>query len=54
MAAWVPSLFDPGMFAWEIREKLCEEKICDKNNCPSVSSISRILEVFLSKKNFQQ
>ena len=31
------------MFAWEIREKLLSDQICDKFNVPSVSSISRIL-----------
>ena len=31
------------MFAWEIREKLILDNICDKFNVPSVSSISRIL-----------
>ena len=31
------------MFAWEIREKLLSDHICDKLNVPSVSSISRIL-----------
>lgn len=34
---------DPGIFAWEIRDKLLSEGVCDKNNVPSVSSISRIL-----------
>ena len=34
---------DPGIFAWEIRDKLLQERICDKYNVPSVSSISRIL-----------
>lgn len=34
---------DPGIFAWEIRDKLLSEGICDKYNVPSVSSISRIL-----------
>lgn len=34
---------DPGIFAWEIRDKLLQEGICDKYNVPSVSSISRIL-----------
>ena len=34
---------DPGMFAWEIREKLILDNVCDKFNVPSVSSISRIL-----------
>lgn len=34
---------DPGIFAWEIRDRLLTEGVCDKNNVPSVSSISRIL-----------
>ena len=34
---------DPGIFAWEIRERLLSDGICDKMNVPSVSSISRIL-----------
>ncbi|XP_074594237.1 paired box protein Pax-9-like isoform X2 [Brevipalpus obovatus] len=34
---------DPGIFAWEIREALLKDGICDKTNVPSVSSISRIL-----------
>ena len=34
---------DPGIFAWEIRDKLLSDNICDKHNVPSVSSISRIL-----------
>ncbi|XP_070493771.1 paired box protein Pax-1 [Chironomus tepperi] len=34
---------DPGIFAWEIRDRLLADGVCDKNNVPSVSSISRIL-----------
>lgn len=34
---------DPGMFAWEIRDRLLADGVCDKYNVPSVSSISRIL-----------
>ena len=34
---------DHGIFAWEIRDKLMQDNICDKFNVPSVSSISRIL-----------
>uniref|UniRef100_A0A915AQM9 Paired domain-containing protein n=1 Tax=Parascaris univalens TaxID=6257 RepID=A0A915AQM9_PARUN len=34
---------DPGMFAWEIRDRLIQDNICDRYNVPSVSSISRIL-----------
>lgn len=34
---------DPGIFAWEIRDRLLSDCVCDKYNVPSVSSISRIL-----------
>ncbi|EFO87564.1 CRE-PAX-1 protein [Caenorhabditis remanei] len=34
---------DPGIFAWEIRDRLISADICDRANLPSVSSISRIL-----------
>ncbi|NP_001158408.1 paired box transcription factor pax1/9 [Saccoglossus kowalevskii] len=34
---------DPGIFAWEIRDRLIADNVCDKYNVPSVSSISRIL-----------
>nr|XP_033795612.1 paired box protein Pax-1 [Geotrypetes seraphini] len=34
---------DPGIFAWEIRDRLLADSVCDKYNVPSVSSISRIL-----------
>jgi len=34
---------DPGIFAWEIRDRLLADAVCDKYNVPSVSSISRIL-----------
>ncbi|XP_042189708.1 paired box protein Pax-1 isoform X2 [Callorhinchus milii] len=34
---------DPGIFAWEIRDRLLGDGVCDKYNVPSVSSISRIL-----------
>ncbi|XP_028833019.1 paired box protein Pax-3a isoform X1 [Denticeps clupeoides] len=33
----------PGMFSWEIRDKLLKDGICDRNSVPSVSSISRIM-----------
>lgn len=42
---------DPGIFAWEIRERLLSEAVCDKNNVPSVSSISRILRNKLGNIN---
>lgn len=34
---------NPGIFSWEIREQLIKDVVCDKNNAPSVSSISRVL-----------
>uniref|UniRef100_A0A8C1CPP7 Paired box 3b n=1 Tax=Cyprinus carpio carpio TaxID=630221 RepID=A0A8C1CPP7_CYPCA len=34
---------NPGIFSWEIRDKLLKEGICDRNNVPSVSAISRIM-----------
>ncbi|XP_062535057.1 protein gooseberry-like isoform X1 [Armigeres subalbatus] len=34
---------NPGIYSYDIREKLIKEGICDKNSAPSVSSITRIL-----------
>ena len=34
---------NPGIFSWEIRERLVREGLCDKETAPSVSSISRVL-----------
>ncbi|CAH1100640.1 unnamed protein product [Psylliodes chrysocephalus] len=33
----------PGIFSWEIRDRLIKEGTCDKNSAPSVSSISRLI-----------
>lgn len=34
---------NPGMFSWEIRDRLIKEGICDRTSAPSVSAISRLL-----------
>ncbi|XP_066938185.1 protein gooseberry-neuro-like isoform X2 [Macrobrachium rosenbergii] len=34
---------NPGVFSWEIRDRLIKEGVVDKGTAPSVSSISRIL-----------
>ncbi|KAK3852076.1 hypothetical protein Pcinc_041323 [Petrolisthes cinctipes] len=34
---------NPGVFSWEIRDRLVKEGVVDKTSAPSVSSISRIL-----------
>ena len=32
---------NPTMFAWEIRDRLLTEGVCNQENVPSVSSINR-------------
>lgn len=34
---------NPGVFSWEVRDRLIKEGLCDKNTVPSVSAISRLL-----------
>jgi len=34
---------NPGIFSWEIRDRLIKDGLCDRSTAPSVSSISRIL-----------
>ncbi|KAM7310998.1 protein gooseberry-like [Ixodes scapularis] len=34
---------NPGIFSWEIRDRLIKEGICERASAPSVSSISRLL-----------
>lgn len=34
---------NPAMFAWEIRDQLLAQRICDPSTIPSVSSVNRIL-----------
>ncbi|KAI8423652.1 hypothetical protein MSG28_012706 [Choristoneura fumiferana] len=34
---------NPGMFAWEIRDRLLSARVCEPHSIPSVSSVNRIL-----------
>lgn len=34
---------NPGIFSWEIRDRLIKDGICDRTSAPSVSAISRLL-----------
>lgn len=34
----------PGLYSWEIRERLVQENVCSRENIPSLSSISRLLK----------
>nr|XP_020445161.1 paired box protein Pax-5-like [Monopterus albus]XP_020445215.1 paired box protein Pax-5-like [Monopterus albus] len=36
-------LTNPTMFAWEIRDRLLLERVCDHDSVPSISSINRII-----------
>ncbi|XP_039270303.2 paired box protein Pax-6-like [Styela clava] len=40
----------PSIFAWEIRDRLLNEGICNAENIPSVSSINRVLRNLTSDK----
>ena len=34
---------NPGVFSWEIRDKLVEDGVCSDETVPSISSISRLM-----------
>jgi hypothetical protein len=36
---------NPGIYSWEIRDRLIKEGLCHRNTAPSVSAISRLLRV---------
>ncbi|TKS76894.1 Paired box protein [Collichthys lucidus] len=50
---------NPGMFSWEIRDKLLKDGVCDRSTVPSgeassVSSISRVLRARFGKKEDEE
>eukprot|EP00062_Callorhinchus_milii_P013799 gi/632962288/ref/XP_007897223.1/ PREDICTED: paired box protein Pax-5 [Callorhinchus milii] len=42
------------MFAWEIRDRLLAERVCDNDTVPSVSSINRIIRTKVQQPPNQQ
>ncbi|KAF6020944.1 PAX6 [Bugula neritina] len=43
----------PSIFAWEIRDRLLQENVCNQDNIPSVSSINRVLRNLASENQKQ-
>ncbi|CAB3411600.1 unnamed protein product [Caenorhabditis bovis] len=44
----------PSIFAWEIRDKLLNDNVCNADTIPSVSSINRVLRNLAAKKEQAQ
>lgn len=44
----------PSIFAWEIRDRLIQDNVCNSENIPSVSSINRVLRNFQNEKMNQE
>ena len=42
---------NPSIFAWEIRDQLLKQRVCDEQSIPSVSSINRILRNSAGKQH---
>ena len=39
---------NPGMYGWEIRERLLKNGVCDRFNVPTISAINRMLQRLLA------
>ncbi|XP_062414691.1 paired box protein Pax-5-like [Pungitius pungitius] len=44
---------NPNMFAWEIRDKLLLEQVCNRDGVPSISSINRIIRNQVQSESFE-
>nr|XP_046263120.1 paired box protein Pax-1-like isoform X1 [Scatophagus argus] len=44
---------NPSMFAWEIRDRLLLERVCDDESVPSISSINRIIRSKVQSESYE-